>query len=154
MNRRAPLITAALATTAALALGACGSKGDDAAKPVSAQQVKTALSAELHAAIKAATPKAVHPKDEFGTATAGSGCSGTRLTVRIAGWDPDEAQSNEELLTKSTAYLEKRGWKIHPLPTDSEDQAARIDKAGYAEGLLDASNQSLTFAGNTACLGT
>ncbi|MFD9001867.1 hypothetical protein ACFV0T_12980 [Streptomyces sp. NPDC059582] len=155
MNRRSVPIVAAIAAAAALSLSACAGHDAESAKHPSKSkniaEIKAALSAELHTAIKAATPKADYPKDEFGKAAGGSGCSGTQSTVRIAGWDPDEAQSNEELLTRSTAYLGKHGWTITPQVSDSEDQAAKIAKADLAEGLLTAANQGLTFEGDTVC---
>jgi hypothetical protein len=142
----------AITAFAALTLTACDgsdqSTKDSAKTPVA--DVRTTVSKDLHAAIKAATPKAVYPKDEFGKGSGDARCSGTSSSVRIVGWDPDESQSNDELLTKSTAYLKKQGWDIAPQVTDSQDQAAKITKSGMAEGLLTAANQGLTFEG-TAC---
>ena len=155
VNRRSVPIIAAITAAAALSLTACADddsmSAKDSSKPQRIEEIKTAVSKELHTAIETATPKAVYPKDEFGKASDGSGCSGTQFTVRIAGWDPDETQSNEVLLTKTTTYLEKHGWTIIPQVTDSEDQAAQIDKADVAEGLLTAASQGLTFEGDTAC---
>ncbi len=149
MNRRSLPVGIAITTATALMLTACGADDDESSKAPSTKEIQSTVSTEMHAAIKAATPKAVYPKDEFGSASSAE-CSG-RPSVRIAGWDPEETQSNDDLLTKSTAYLEKRGWEITPLSADSEDQAARITKSGVTEGLLTASNQSLTFEGDTAC---
>ncbi|MDQ0930255.1 hypothetical protein [Streptomyces turgidiscabies] len=150
MNRRS--LPAGIAITAAttLMLTACGVSNEESSKDPSTKEIQTAISTEMHAAIKAATPKAVYPKDEFGSAS-GAECSGRQSSVRIAGWDPEETQSNDDLLRKSTAYLEKQGWEITPLSADSEDQAARVTKSGATEGLLTASNQGLTFEGDTAC---
>ena len=95
------------------------------------------LSAEIRAAIQAATPRPVYPRDDFEDAGA----------LRIAGWDPDERQSNEALLDKAVGYLAARGWSVGAEPTDSEDRSARVAKAGFAAGRLYAANQSLTFTG-------
>ncbi|MFI1360676.1 hypothetical protein ACH4TV_44960 [Streptomyces sp. NPDC020898] len=150
MNRRSLPVGIAITAAAVLMVTACGASDDESSKAPSIKEIQTTVSTEMHAAIKAATPKAVYPKDEFGSASSAE-CSGQQSSVRIAGWDPEETQSNGDLLTKSTAYLEKQGWEITPLSADSEDQAARITKSGVTEGLLTASNQGLTFEGDTAC---
>ncbi|WP_405779110.1 hypothetical protein [Streptomyces sp. NBC_00859] len=95
-----------------------------------------AVSADMRAAIKAATSKRVYPDDEF-----------EDLSVRIAGWNPEETRSNDVLLKKSTAYLAQHGWKIFPETTDSDDRSALVFKPGTADGRLNASNQGLTFVG-------
>jgi hypothetical protein len=95
------------------------------------------LSAEIRAAIRAATPGVVHPRDDFEDEDA----------LRIAGWDPDEKQSNEALLGKATTYLTAHGWQVSPEFTDSDDRSARVGKPGLAAGRLYASNRSLTFTG-------
>jgi hypothetical protein len=97
-----------------------------------------ALSAEIRAAIRAATPGAVHPRDDFEDEDA----------LRIAGWDPDEKQSNGALLDKAATYLTAHGWQVSPEPTGSDDRSARIAKPGLAAGRLYASNQALTFTGH------
>ena len=97
-----------------------------------------ALSAEVRAAIQAATPHPVHPRDDFADPAA----------LRIAGWDPDEQQPNEALLDKAAAYLAAHGWQVGPEPTDSEDRSARVTKPGLATGRLQASNHALTFTGH------
>lgn len=100
------------------------------------EQARQALSAEIRAAIKAAAPHAVHPTDEF---------EGDR--ARIAGWDPEESQSNATLLRHGTAHLAGRGWQVFPESTDSEDASALVVKRGLATGRLYAANRSLTFTG-------
>ncbi len=104
------------------------------------EHAQQTTAAEIRTAIKAATPRAVYPDDEFGSPESPS--------VRVAGWDPDETQSNERLLKQSTSHLAKQGWKIFPETTDSDDRSARIIKPGLASGRLYASNQSLTFTGS------
>ncbi|MGW3494264.1 hypothetical protein [Streptomyces sp. NPDC001020] len=154
IRHRLPALTVT-AVVAALPMAACTNHNSDPAnsspQAQTIQRIKATTSKELHAAIKAATAKAVYSNDEFGKENSASGCSSEQSSIRIAGWDPDEMQSNEELIAKSTAYLEKRGWKVSPLATDSDDQAARITKTDVAEGLLTAADQGLTFKGKTVC---
>ncbi|MBT2451335.1 hypothetical protein J7F03_30550 [Streptomyces sp. ISL-43] len=99
------------------------------------------LSAEIRAAIKAAAPRAVYPDDEFEADSA-----------RIAGWDPQETQSNAALLRASTEYLADRGWRVSPEATDSDDRSARISKEGVGKGRLYASSRGLTFTGSVTPL--
>jgi hypothetical protein len=106
---------------------------------MSIEESQQAVAAEIHAAIKAATSKAVYPDDEFG--------SPAHPSLRVAGWDPDETQSNDRLLKQSTSHLAEHGWKIFPEPTDSDDRSARVVKPGLASGRLYAANQGLTFTG-------
>lgn len=104
------------------------------------EHAQQTTAADIRAAIKAATPKAVYPDDKFG--------SPDSTSVRVAGWDPEETQSNERLLKQSTSHLTKHGWKVFPETTDSDDRSARVIKPGLADGRLYASNQGLTFTGN------
>ncbi|WP_405944380.1 hypothetical protein OHA44_21365 [Streptomyces sp. NBC_00144] len=99
-------------------------------------EARRRASSELRAAIRAATPGAVYPADDFESAF-----------VRIAGWDPDESRSNDMLLRRSTAYLAEHGWQIFPEITDSEDCSASVSRVGLVEGRLYASNRGLTFTG-------
>ena len=103
------------------------------------EDTQQTIAAEIRSAIKAATPRAVYPDDEFG--------SPEPTSLRVAGWDPDEKQSNDRLLKQSTSHLAQRGWQIFPEPTDSDDRSARIIKPGVASGRLYAANQALTFTG-------
>ncbi|WP_328328104.1 MULTISPECIES: hypothetical protein [unclassified Streptomyces] len=100
------------------------------------EEARRTVSSELRAAIRAATPRAVHPADDFESSS-----------VRIAGWDPEEPQSNDALLHRSTVYLAEHGWQILPETTDSEDRSASVSRAGLVEGRLYASNRGLTFTG-------
>lgn len=96
-----------------------------------------AVSGDIRAAIHSATPRAVHPRDDFDGGE-----------VRVAGWDPDERQSNEALLAKAGTYLTGHGWQVSPdMWTDSEDRSAAVSKPGLAAGRLYASNGGLTFVG-------
>ncbi|UQA93732.1 hypothetical protein [Streptomyces halobius] len=115
------------------------------------QGAQKVISGDIRAAIKAATPDVVYPEDEFGTPTEHGG-GRLQFDVRVVGWDPDESQSNDSLLKKSTAYLVRHGWRFSPEVTDSEDRSALISKTGLAEGRLYASNQSLTFTGHGQCV--
>ncbi|MEV0981288.1 hypothetical protein [Streptomyces sp. NPDC049915] len=103
------------------------------------EEIQQDVAAEIRAAIKAATPKAVHPDDEFGSAATPS--------IRVAGWDPDEARSNDRLLKLSTGHLAQHGWRIFSEATDSDDRSARVMKPGVASGRLYAANGGLTFTG-------
>lgn len=102
---------------------------------------RRAVSAEMRGAIRAAAPRAVHPRDEFEDDGG----------VRVAGWDPQERQSNEELLAKADGYLTAHGWQVSPdMWEDSEDRSAVVRKAGVASGRLHAANGGLTFIGRLA----
>ncbi|WP_431043789.1 hypothetical protein ACQUSR_19120 [Streptomyces sp. P1-3] len=114
--------------------------------------IQKSVSDEIRAAIKAATPEAVYPKDEFGEPS-GCGDGKQQSTVRVAGWDPDETQTNDDLIKKSSAYLTSRGWQVSPETTASDDRSAIVSKDGLGDGRLYASNQGLTFTGKTACTG-
>ncbi|MER5564540.1 hypothetical protein ACFW17_29760 [Streptomyces sp. NPDC058961] len=103
----------------------------------SPEEARQQVSAQIRDAIKEATPHAVYPDDEF-----------EGRSVRVAGWDPEETQSNEALLQRSTARLAARGWQVFPEATDSEDRSALLFKDGLANGRLYAANQSLTFVGD------
>ena len=103
------------------------------------EAAQQAAAAEIRAAIKTATRRAVYPDDEFGSPEPDS--------IRVAGWDPEETQSNESLLKHSTGHLAKHGWHVFPEVTDSEDRSARIIKPGLVSGRLYAANQGLTFTG-------
>lgn len=106
----------------------------EAAPPTGRQ---LAVSREIRAAIRSAAPRAVHPRDDF---------DGDE--VRIAGWDPEERQSNEALLAKADTFLTAHGWQVSPdMWTDSEDRSAVVRKAGLAAGRLHAANRGLTFIG-------
>lgn len=117
---------------------------------MSAEEVRKSVSGEIRAAIRAATPKPVYPRDEYGPAAAGdtSGAARRTASVRVAGWDPDEKQSNEELLRKASAYLLDHDWRIWPEMTDSDDRSARLSKPGQAEGRLYVSNKGFVFTGD------
>jgi hypothetical protein len=122
--------------------GGSGGSGNGSGEPGDPQPGDPAsgaadLSAEIRAAIRAATPGAVHPRDDFED----------RDALRIAGWDPHEKQSNEALLDKAATYLTAHGWQVSPEPTDSDDRSARLGKPGLATGRLYASNRALTFTG-------
>ncbi|WP_263166687.1 hypothetical protein [Streptomyces sp. SCSIO ZS0520] len=107
-------------------------------KTEDAQQL---ISAEIRDAIKTATPRAVHPDDEFGSPEPGS--------VRIAGWDPEETRSNEALLKRCCARLVEQGWQVFPdAMTDSEDRSALAIRTGVTLGRLTAADQGLTFIGD------
>ncbi|MFD9001862.1 hypothetical protein ACFV0T_12955 [Streptomyces sp. NPDC059582] len=106
---------------------------------MSIEETQRGIAEEIRAAIKAATSRAVYPDDEFGHPDPAS--------LRVAGWDPDETQSNDRLLKHSTSHLVRNGWKVFPEPTDSDDRSARILKPGFASGRLYAANQGLTFTG-------
>ena len=127
MNRCSLSVVAAITMGMALTLTACRGSDDTSSKSTpkaaSLKAIQNSVSKEVHAAIKAATPKAVYPKDEFGK-TSSTECANKQSSVRIAGWDPDETQANEDLLAKSTTYLEKHGWSIFTVTTGSDDQAA------------------------------
>jgi hypothetical protein len=114
---------------------------DPAPRPAPPVDPRRAVSEEMRAAIRAAAPEAVHPRDDFGDDGG----------VRIAGWDPEERQSNGELLTKADGYLTAHGWQVSPdMWEDSEDRSAVVRKAGVASGRLHASNGGLTFVGHLA----
>ncbi|MEV6005302.1 hypothetical protein AB0M29_00690 [Streptomyces sp. NPDC051976] len=109
--------------------------------PASPGAPRRAVSAEMRGAIRAAAPRAVHPRDEFEDDGG----------VRVAGWDPQERQSNEELLAKADGYLTAHGWQVSPdMWEDSEDRSAVVRKAGVASGWLHAANGGLTFVGRLA----
>lgn len=109
--------------------------------PTPLAEPRRAVSEEIRGAIRAAAPEAVHPRDEFGEDGG----------VRIAGWDPEERQSNGELLVKADGYLTAHGWQVSPdMWEDSEDRSAVVRKAGVASGRLHASNGGLTFIGRLA----
>jgi hypothetical protein len=102
-----------------------------------AAERRRTLSREIRAAIRSATPHAVHPRDDFEDAE-----------VRVAGWDPDERQSDEELLARAGTFLTANGWRVSPDPwTDSSDRSAAVSKEGLASGRLQAANGGLTFIG-------
>ncbi|MFD7873044.1 hypothetical protein ACFV5G_02755 [Streptomyces sp. NPDC059766] len=107
---------------------------------MSIEETQQAVAVEIRAAIRAATPRAVYPDDEFG--------SPDPVSLRVAGWDPDETQSNDRLLKQATSHLLRHGWKVFPEPTDSDDRSARIIKPSLANGRLYAANQGLTFTGS------
>lgn len=106
------------------------------------EEARRTVASELRAAIRAASSGAVHPPDEFESAY-----------VRIAGWDPGEARSNDALLRRSTGYLAECGWQVLPEATDSEDRSAFVSRAGLVEGRLYASNRALTFTGTLTEVG-
>ncbi|MFD3539758.1 hypothetical protein ACFWUQ_09695 [Streptomyces sp. NPDC058662] len=105
------------------------------------EAARAVLTAEIRAAIRRATPQAVFPDAEFEADSA-----------RVAGWDPQETQSNDALLRASTEYLADRGWRVSPEATDSEDRSARIAKAGVGRGRLYAASRGLTYTGSVTPL--
>ena len=105
------------------------------------EAARALLVTEIRAAIKRATPQAVYPDAEFEVDSA-----------RIAGWDPQETQSNDALLRASTEYLAEHGWRVSPEATDSDDRSARIAKAGVGRGRLYAASRGLTFTGSVTPL--
>lgn len=110
--------------------------GGPGAEPVRVAELRQALSDDIRAAIRSATPNPVYPRDDFEDGGA-----------RIAGWDPEERRSNEALLDEALRHLAARGWEVTPETTDSEDRSARIARPGLASGRLYAANRGLTFTG-------
>lgn len=110
--------------------------GNAEPEPAPVTDPRRTLSEEIRAAIGSATPNPVYPRDDFEDGAA-----------RIAGWDPDERQSNDALLEKAVRHLASHGWEVTPETTDSDDRSARIARPGLASGRLYAANRGLTFTG-------
>ncbi|MGW5847051.1 hypothetical protein ACWFQ8_03625 [Streptomyces sp. NPDC055254] len=105
------------------------------------EAARAVLVAEIRAAIRRATPQAVYPDAEFEGGSA-----------RVAGWDPQETQSNDALLRASTEYLAEHGWRVSLEATDSDDRSAGVAKAGVGRGRLYAASRGLTFTGSVTPL--
>jgi uncharacterized protein YceK len=154
-SQRASLLAALVSGVfAMLLLSGCGAIGSrmNGERGMSLEEAQQAVSEDMRAAFGAAAPEIAYPEDVFGKAT-DCGDGEQHSTVRIMGNNLDDELTNDDLLERSTEYLQRHGWRITPEYTDSDDRSAAAAKEGVASGRLYAASGALSFTGETYCEG-